>query len=189
LSRVVRLQTGQDASLASAADLEWLGFSYVAFRLIHALRDRQSGLLPHLSLRELLTYTVFFPSLVAGPIDRAERFVQDLRALPENSGLDAARFTEGATCILIGCLKKFVVADTLALGLALNPVNATQVQTSLGLWVLLYGFALRLYFDFGGYSDIAVGVGILFGVKLPEISIVPIPRPRLPRSGKAGTSR
>ena len=67
------------AENASASDLRWLGFSYIAFRLIHVLRDRQLGRLPELSLPEFATYVVFFPSLSAGPIDRAERFAQDLR--------------------------------------------------------------------------------------------------------------
>ncbi len=163
-----RGQTGQDVALASYLDLNWLGFSYVAFRLIHTLRDRQSGLLPALSLREYVTYVIFAPAYIAGPIDRAERFVEDFRALPEKIGLDGARFTEGLTRITIGVFKKFVLADSLALGVALNPVNAAQTENTLGMWVLLYGYALRLYFDFGGYTDIAIGIGILFGIRLPE---------------------
>jgi D-alanyl-lipoteichoic acid acyltransferase DltB (MBOAT superfamily) len=168
LSRALRFQTGQDTSLASMVDLGWVGFSYVAFRLIHTLRDWQTGILPALSLREYVTYVIFFPAFTAGPIDRAERFVEDYRALPQLQGLDASRFTLGASRILIGLFKKFVIADTLALGLALNPVNAGQVESALGTWVLLYGYALRLYLDFSGYTDIAVGIGVLYGVTLPE---------------------
>lgn len=168
ISRVWRAQTGQDPSLASIVDLNWLGFSYVAFRLIHTLRDRQMGLLPALTLGEYTAYVLFFPAYVAGPIDRAERFVIDFRALPIIIGLDAARITNGLTRILIGLTKKFVIADALAQGLALNPVNAAQADSPTGLWILLYGYALRLFFDFSGYTDIAIGVGILFGVRLPE---------------------
>lgn len=168
VARFWRGQTGQDTTLAAFADLNWLGFSYVAFRLIHTLRDRQTGLLPALSLREYVTYVIFAPAYTAGPIDRAERFAEDLQALPEKSGLDGARFTEGLTRIAIGVFKKFVLADSLALGLALNPTNAAQAQTAPGLWLLLYGYALRLYFDFGGYSDVAIGIGILLGIRLPE---------------------
>jgi D-alanyl-lipoteichoic acid acyltransferase DltB (MBOAT superfamily) len=168
LSRALRLQTGQDTSLASMVDLGWVGFSYVAFRLIHTLRDKQTGILPALALREYVTYVIFFPAYTAGPIDRAERFVEDYRALPTMRSLDANRFTLGATRIVIGLVKKFVIADMLALGLALNPVNAGQVATTIGIWGLLYGYALRLYFDFGGYTDIAIGIGILYGITLPE---------------------
>jgi len=87
ISRLWRTLTGQDPAAASLVDLSWLGFSYVAFRLIHTLRDRQTGILPVLSLREYVTYVIFAPSFVSGPIDRAERFVADYRALPALRGL------------------------------------------------------------------------------------------------------
>ncbi|MCB9445990.1 MAG: MBOAT family protein [Ardenticatenaceae bacterium] len=160
--------TNQDTSLASAADLTWLGFSYVAFRLLHTLRDRQTGQLPAMTLREYATYVLFFPAITAGPIDRAERFVTDLRALSQMVGLDAARFADGLTRIGIGLFKKFVIADSLALGMSLDGVDVTLVQSPGRLWLLLYGYAFRLFFDFSGYSDIAIGLGLLFGVRLPE---------------------
>lgn len=166
MSAFLRSNTGQDVSLASALDLNWLGFSYVAFRLIHTVRDRQTGLLPEISLREYMTYMIFFPSFIAGPIDRAERFITDFRAL-DNIQF-APRFVEGMARITIGLFKKFIIADTLAQGMALNPTNAMQSENLFGLWILLYGYALRLFFDFSGYSDIAIGIAILLGVKLPE---------------------
>lgn len=168
ISFLGRSLTGQDTSLASANDLNWLGFSYLAFRLLHTLRDRQTGLLPDMSLREYLTYALFFPALTAGPIDRAERFTPELRALPELHGLDAVRWLDGLIRIGTGLFKKFVIADALAQGVALTPTLAAQAQSTPWLWVLLYGYALRLFFDFSGYSDIAIGLGILFGIRLPE---------------------
>lgn len=160
--------TGQDTSLASISDLAWLGFSYVAFRLIHTLRDSQTGNLPSLSLREYVTYVLFAPAYIAGPIDRVERFVGDLRLVPDMVGLDSNRFWQGGQRIVIGMFKKFVIADALAQGMSLTPLNASQATNSLGLWILLYGYAFRLFFDFSGYTDIAIGLGILFGIKLPE---------------------
>jgi D-alanyl-lipoteichoic acid acyltransferase DltB (MBOAT superfamily) len=155
---------GQDRSLLPRASLEWLGFSYVAFRLIHTLRDRQSGKLPPLTLREYTTYAIFFPALTAGPIDRAQRFVADLQNLP---GLEPARLTQGGMRIAVGIGKKFVIADSLAY-FALNTTKAEQADSILGLWVLLYAYTLQIYFDFSGYTDIAIGIGQLFGIKLPE---------------------
>lgn len=168
IARIWREQTGRDPSLAGVGDLAWLGFSYLAFRLIHALRDRQTGKLPALTLRQFTTYALFFPAYTAGPIDRAERFQRDLLSLPTLLGLDPARITEGLTRIMIGVFKKFVIADTLAQGMALNPTNAAQIDSAIGLWTLLYGYALQLFFDFSGYSDIAIGIGLLFGIRLPE---------------------
>lgn len=164
LARILRDWQGQDTGLASASELEWLGFSYVAFRLIHTLRDRQTGKLPTLTLREYMTYVIFFPAFTAGPIDRAERFLQDLQTLP---GPDATRLVQGGMRIAVGIGKKFVIADSLAY-MALNVTKAEQAISPGGLWVLLYAYSLQIYFDFSGYSDIAIGIGQLFGIKLPE---------------------
>ena len=73
-----RSLNAQSIELASAIDIRWLGFSYVAFRLLHTLRDRLSGRLPELTLQEYVIYIIFFPAYSAGPIDRVQRFVQDL---------------------------------------------------------------------------------------------------------------
>jgi len=155
---------GQDQSLLPRASLEWLGFSYVAFRLIHTLRDWQTGKLPPLTLREYTTYVIFFPAFTAGPIDRAQRFAADLQSLP---GPEASRLVQGAMRIMVGIGKKFIIADSLAY-MALNATKAQQAESTLGLWVLLYAYTFQIYFDFSGYTDIAIGIGQLFGIKLPE---------------------
>ena len=78
-----------------------------------------------------------------------------------------SRTVEGVSRIMIGIFKKFVVADSLA-RFALSVQLVNDAQTSAGLWVLLYAYAIRLCFDFSGYSDIAIGLGRLFGINLPE---------------------
>ncbi len=171
----IRELTNRSAESASASDLRWLGFSYIAFRLIHVLRDSQLGRLPELSLPELATYVVFFPSLTAGPIDRAERFAQDLRkdfALTQDDALIAGQR------LAIGLFKKFVVADALAL-IALNDSLATQVRTTGWMWIILYAYTFQIYFDFSGYTDIAIGIARLVGIRLPENFAAPYTRPNL----------
>jgi alginate O-acetyltransferase complex protein AlgI len=160
----LRSLSGQAPDLAGAADLRWLGFSYLSFRLIHVLRDRVSGRLPDVSLREFVTYALFFPAYTAGPIDRVERFVKDDR---QPFRLDSEVVLAGGSRIALGVFKKFVLADGLAL-LALNANNATQAITPFWMWMLLYAFAWRLFLDFSGYTDIAIGLGRFFGIKLPE---------------------
>ncbi len=159
-SAVLRTQTSQQPQLAGPLDIRWLGFSYIAFRLLHTLRDRLSGKLPNLTLRETIIYILFFPALTAGPIDRAERFVGDLRA-PSPS------LAEGGARVAVGVFKKFVLADSLAL-VALTPSTIRATASPLWLWVLLYAYSFRLYLDFSGYTDVAIGLGRLFGVRLPE---------------------
>ena len=167
--------TNRSAENASALDLRWLGFSYIAFRLIHVLRDKQTGRLPELTLPEFATYVVFFPSLSAGPIDRAERFAQDLR---KDFALTQDETLLGGQRLAIGLFKKFVIADTLAL-LALNDVLATQVRTAGWMWIVLYAYTFQIYFDFSGYTDIAIGIARLVGIKLPENFSAPYIKPNL----------
>ncbi len=163
-SSVVRQLMQQDASLASASDFRWLGFSYLAFRLLHTFRDRQLGRLPSVNLQEYVIYMVFFPALTAGPIDRLERFVRDLR---HTEPLSADEMVEAGKRLTIGLFKKFVLADMLAM-IALNPLNAGQVKTTGWMWILLYAYAFQIYLDFSGYTDIALGVGKLAGINLPD---------------------
>ena len=167
LSGVFRGQSGQDVSLASSIDLNWLGFSYVAFRLTHTLRDRQTGILPDLSLRDYVTYVVFAPAYASGPIDRVERFAEDLSSLPTMKALNSQRITLAFSRIGVGMFKKFVIADSLAV-FSLDAVNATQSVNAGATWVMLYTYGFRLFFDFSGYSDIAIGIGMLFGIQLRE---------------------
>ncbi len=171
----LRTLTDRPTENALASDLRWLGFSYIAFRLIHVLRDSQLRRLPELSLAEFGTYVVFFPTLAAGPIDRAERFAQDLRkefALTQDETLLSGQR------IAIGLFKKFVIADALAL-IALNDALATQVRTTGWTWIIVYAYAFQIYFDFSGYTDIAIGIGRLAGIKLPENFAGPYTRPNL----------
>jgi D-alanyl-lipoteichoic acid acyltransferase DltB (MBOAT superfamily) len=63
--------------------------------------------------------------------------------------------------------KKFVIADSLAL-IALGPLNAAYVHTAGWTWLLVYAFSLQIYLDFSGYTDIAIGMGLLMGIRLPE---------------------
>lgn len=185
VSTWLRKYSGQDTSLANALDLRWLGYSYLAFRLLHALRDYQTGKLPSYSLDEFITYAIFFPAYTAGPIDRSQRFISNLRktilppetaksfevhgkrSLKEWVKIDQESFIWGGRRIILGVFKKFVLADSLAL-VALNSQNAAETTSSLWMWVLLYAYTLRIYLDFSGYTDVALGIGRLMGFNLPE---------------------
>jgi D-alanyl-lipoteichoic acid acyltransferase DltB (MBOAT superfamily) len=174
-SKVLRSLNHQSTSLALAQDLRWLGFSYLAFRLLHTIRDRLSGRLPDVSLSEYIIYIIFFPTLTAGPIDRIERFIGDLR---RPLLLTADDLGEAGKRLIIGLFKKFAIADVLAM-IALNATNALQVRSAGWAWVLLYAFAFQIYFDFSGYTDIAIGLGRLLGIKLPENFNAPYLKPNL----------
>ncbi len=166
---------GQEASGDIHYFLSWLGFSYIAFRLMHTIRDFQTGRLPALTLGEYVNYVIFFPSFTAGPIDRIERFVQDLRApvvLANQDWLDAG------TRFFVGMFKKFIIADSLAL-IAINEMLVNQVHSAAWMWFFLYMYSLRIYFDFSGYTDVAIGLARVMGVRLPENFTSPYFKPNL----------
>lgn len=174
-SEMLRVWSGQAVERASVLDIRWLGFSYIAFRLIATLRDRQAGRLPHFNLREYMTYLVFFPTLTAGPIDRPERFVKDLRA---EAPFNAAEAAAGGERLAVGLLRKFVIADGLAF-FALDPSNVAAIRGAGWLWLALFAYSLRIYFDFAGYTDIAIGLARWLGVRLPENFNRPYLKPNL----------
>ena len=158
-----------------AFNIAWLGYSYIAFRLLHTLRDRQSGVLPAVGLAEYVNYAIFFPSFTAGPIDRLERFVKDLRAplpLKNDDWLFAGQR------LAAGLFKKFFVADLLAL-VSITDALVGQTRSPGWLWLELCAYSFRIYFDFSGYTDIAIGMARLMRVRLPENFAAPFLKPNL----------
>ncbi len=176
LSYGLRTLVGQSLTEVNASDFRWLGFSYIAFRLIHTIRDRQMGRLPSVELGEYITYVIFFPAFTSGPIDRVERFIKDLRQ--PFSGLSNDALLIAGQRFVAGLFKKFVVADALAL-IALNDTNALQVKSAGWMWILLYAYAFQIYFDFSGYTDIALGIARFLGITLPENFASPYLKPNL----------
>ncbi|MCB2180018.1 hypothetical protein KQH54_02730 [bacterium] len=160
----LRKMNGQDALLASPVDVVWLGYSYFAFRLLHILRDKQNKRLPEFGLAEFVSFLIFFPAYTAGPIDKVQSFVKKMQ---EHVLLNSDQFIAGAERLAIGIFKKFVLADSLAL-MALAPQNVGQIHETFWGWIVLYGYAFRIWLDFSGYTDIAIGIGLFAGIRLPE---------------------
>ncbi len=175
VSAWLRNLMGQDPALAAAADLGWLGFSYVAFRLMHTFFDHINGRLKDIQLDEYLIYTIFFPAFMAGPLDRLQRFRKDLDNPQPLSGKEAAL---SGKRLAVGLFRKFILADSLAF-FALSALNVSQVRSTGWLWIMLIAYAFQLYFDFAGYTDIAIAAGGFLGFSLPENFKQPYRQPNL----------
>jgi D-alanyl-lipoteichoic acid acyltransferase DltB (MBOAT superfamily) len=165
----------REKDAGEVSPVAWLGFSYVAFRLMHTILDRRAGRLPSMTLTEYVNYVIFFPAFTAGPIDRIERFIKNLN---EPAAIDADGWLEAGKRLARGLFKKFVLADGLA-WFALSDLTVAEVRSVGWLWVLLYAYSLRIYFDFSGYTDIAIGLGRLLGIRLPENFDAPYLKPNL----------
>ena len=166
---------GRQISPDATVVLAWLGYSYLAFRLLHVLRDWQNGVLPVVRLDEFICYVIFFPSIISGPIDRVERFVQDLRAPTRLTNED---WLYAGQRLASGLFKKFVLADWLA-WVSISDVLVGQARSGAWLWLFLYAYGFRIYFDFSGYTDVAIGLGRLVGIRLPENFAAPYLKPNL----------
>jgi len=171
LNRILSDQIGA----SSKTWIVWLGYSYFAFRIIHTLREHQKGIEMRVSLAEYLVYVTFFPAFMAGPIDRLPRFLQDLRTAERNSDAD---WLDALVRLAWGLFKKFVLADSLA-RFALSPELFPFIQGGARFWLALYAYTFQIYFDFSGYTDIAIGTGRLIGIQLPENFAAPYRKPNL----------
>jgi len=142
-----------------------LAISFFTFEFIHYLVDARKGTLPPHGASDFLGFAMFAPTMIAGPIKRFQGFsVQARFAQADAEDVDA-----GVRRILIGLTKKVVIADTLTLWIApLASHEAIQFATRAEIIVALVAYSLRIYLDFSGYSDIAIGSARLFGLKVPE---------------------
>ncbi len=142
-----------------------IGISFFTFESMSYVIDVYRGELePHRSYLEYLTFVAFFPHLVAGPIVRP----RDL--LPQLAGparFSASEASEGLFLIATGLLKKVVVGDYLALNLVDRVFDAPTMYSSLECYAAVVGYALQIYCDFSGYTDIAIGSALLLGIRFP----------------------
>lgn len=164
-SQILRRLNGQSVPLAAASDISWVGYSYFSFRILHTLFDRKRVAGLDVSLREYFLYLIFFPTILAGPIDRVKHFTGQIRA--EIFPFSKGDLVEGIFRISRGVLYKFILADSLAL-FSLSSQSVYQISHAGWAWILVYSFAFRIFFDFAGYTEIAIGLGRLAGIQLPE---------------------
>jgi alginate O-acetyltransferase complex protein AlgI len=142
-----------------------VGISFYTFQTLSYTIDIYRGdLEARTSLLDVALFVGFFPQLVAGPIVRARNFLPQLDHRPR---YDAATSSSGLYFILKGLTKKVLFADLLG-SFLVNPAYSDP-ESYTGAWVLLawVGFALQIYGDFSGYSDVAIGSARLLGFELP----------------------
>ncbi len=142
-----------------------VGISFFTFESMSYVIDvYRRELKPHKSYLRYLLFVCFFPHLVAGPIVRPRDLLPQFEAEPKLTREDGA---EGLFLIAIGLLKKIVISDQLSLQLVDrvfdNPQNFSSIEVLSGV----YGYAVQIYCDFSGYTDIAIGSALLLGVRFP----------------------
>ncbi|HSL57566.1 MAG TPA: MBOAT family protein [Acidimicrobiales bacterium] len=142
-----------------------VGISFFTFQAMSYVIDVGRGQLERLSLLDFALYLSFFPQLVAGPIVRASEFAPQLRVRPDPRHV---RAPEAFRLIFQGLFKKVVISSYLATNVV-DPVFALPDQHS--AWenlVAVYAYAIQIYADFSGYTDIAIGCALLLGFRFPQ---------------------
>jgi D-alanyl-lipoteichoic acid acyltransferase DltB (MBOAT superfamily) len=145
-----------------------LAISFFTFQKIAYLIDTARGETRRVSPLDFSVFAAFYPQLIAGPIVHFQEVMPQLQRQLFGR-FNGRNLTIGLVMFAIGMFKKTVIADTLSA--FVNPMYAAAAhgqQLSIGAaWVAAIGFTLQLYFDFSGYSDMAIGLGRMLGVKLP----------------------
>jgi alginate O-acetyltransferase complex protein AlgI len=145
-----------------------IGISFFSFQLISYLVDRLRGDAPIYPFRPFALFVLLFPHLIAGPIVRHNELVPQFALDPRRAGL-WFRTCAGLVIFTVGFAKKVLVADRLAEYVD-QPFNLVTVRalSFAEAWNVTLAFTFQLFFDFSGYTEMAIGIALLFGLLLPE---------------------
>jgi len=159
-----------DIGLPNPALLLPLAISFFTFQQISYLCDahaKKMDVAAHTPL-EYALFVTFFPQLIAGPIvHHAEMMPQFRKTITANAR--AVMFCEGLCLFALGLFKKLAIADSIApySNLVFGAVDGGASVTALSAWGGALAYTFQIYFDFSGYSDMAIGLGLLFAIRLP----------------------
>lgn len=147
-----------------------LGISFYTFHMLSVMIDVYRGEWTHrISFRAWWMYVTFFPHMIAGPILRASELVEQLENLQP---LKAEDIKLGTLVFMAGLIKKVLFADNLA-PLADELFSRPETLDFYTAWLAATAFGLQIYFDFSGYSEMAIGLALMFGVVLPRNFLYP----------------
>lgn len=141
-----------------------LGLSFITFTQIAYLVDTARGSAREDNFINYALLVTFFPRLVVGPIVRHQEIIPQFED-PTNRFVNYKNVAQGLVLFSMGLFKKVVIADTLA-----KWANAGYEAASLGFleaWMTSLSYTLQIYYDFSGYTDMALGVGLIFNIRLP----------------------
>ena len=142
-----------------------VGISFYTFQTLSYSIDVYRGNIPaSKSLLDFGFFVSFFPQLVAGPIVRAKDFLPQIQ---QEYQLSRTQFGKAIYLIIIGLIKKVVISDYISVNFVDRVFEAPELYSGFSNLMAVYGYALQIYADFSGYSDIAIGLAALLGFSLP----------------------
>lgn len=142
-----------------------LGISFFTFQQLSFIIDRCTKKAPHYSFADYITFVTFFPQLIAGPIVLHGEMIPQFENI-SNRRFQSDNFAKGITLFTIGLGKKVLLADVLAIPVNFGFEQTAFLDTPSTLLVIL-AYTFEIYFDFSGYSDMAMGLGKMFNIEIP----------------------
>lgn len=142
-----------------------LGISFFTFTQIAYLVDVYKGIAKEYSLLNYILFVTFFPHLIAGPIIHHKEMMPQFDSI-RNKLLNRKNICAGAFLFSVGLFKKLVLADTFRIW-ANYGFNGLPHLAMMDAWVATLSYTFQLYFDFSGYTDMALGASLFFNIKLP----------------------
>ncbi|MBD5547686.1 MAG: MBOAT family protein [Lachnospiraceae bacterium] len=142
-----------------------LGISFFTFQQLSFIVDRCTGKAEHYSFINYLTFVTFFPQLIAGPIVLYKEMMPQFEDR-SNRKFHSDNFAQGIVLFTLGLGKKVLLADVLALPVNYGFEQTAFLDTPTTLLIIL-AYTFEIYFDFSGYSDMAMGLGKMFNIELP----------------------
>ncbi|HEX2028842.1 MAG TPA: MBOAT family protein [Nitriliruptorales bacterium] len=142
-----------------------VGISFFTFQAMSYVIDVYRDEIDAAPWLDVFVYLSFFPQLVAGPIVRGSEFLPQLRAPRDPTAIPAVH---AFGLILAGLFKKVVIANALAVAIVDDVFADPGTHTALEVLAGVYGYAVQIYADFAGYTDIAIGVALLLGFRFPQ---------------------
>jgi len=143
-----------------------LAISFFTLQQIAYLVDVYRGFAKERSFTDYCLFVSFFPQLIAGPIVHHKEVLPQFRK-EQNQHFSEANFFLGLFVFAMGLFKKVVIADSFAV-VATNGFDVATELTMLEAWLVSFSYTFQLYFDFSGYSDMAIGLALMFNIKLPQ---------------------
>lgn len=142
-----------------------LGISFFTFQQIAFLVDTFNNKVQDFSFSDYCLFVTFFPQLIAGPIVHHSEMMPQF-SNPVNQEINLQNVAKGLFVFNMGLAKKLVIADSLSSVVAQGYSNADLLSV-MQAWITSIFYSLQLYFDFSGYSDMAIGLGLLFNIHIP----------------------
>jgi D-alanyl-lipoteichoic acid acyltransferase DltB (MBOAT superfamily) len=144
-----------------------LGISFITFQKIAFLIDVHAGRIESFTLQDYCLFVLFLPQLIAGPIVHYREMMPQFHGV--SCRFDKDNVSVGLTLFAFGLFQKVFIADNVAQFVTPIYEQATSGSSIplLSAWIAAVGFTLQIYFDFSGYTDMALGIARLFGIRLP----------------------